>query len=66
MLLPCSGARWRRADGEALWEFETRHKSLPNGAEGQLEELVEIAEGMRGKLGVNVKVLPKVDRVTLE
>lgn len=46
---------------EAIWEFQTRHRRLPTGKEGQKEEMFDIAEDLRKGLGVNEKAVPSID-----
>ena len=50
----------------ALWDFERQYGHLPAGREGEEAQLKEIAEGLRVELGVNEKVMPKVDDESIE
>lgn len=50
----------------ALWNFERQYGHLPAGREGEEAKLKEIAEGLRVELGVNEKVMPKVDDESIE
>ena len=50
----------------ALWEFQTRHKSLPTGKEKEREEISDIAERLRKDLGVNDKALASIESEMLE
>jgi len=58
-----SGARsedW--ADTLAMWEYEKRNGSLPDGSDTQTEQLQSIAHTIWDNLGINKKGIPEMDK----
>jgi hypothetical protein len=49
-----------------MWEFEKRHKALPDTSESQVQDLKSIAQDIWGKLGINPRGIKSMDDSVIE